>query len=155
MHARRILRHGAALVACVYLVLGIQCAFCHSTVDNSLAPGIGRRLDGWANRDLNVGAIVGLSPNLDPVAGLLHTDVATVKTVLNSWGPGKFDAELFMDGKAFQPQQVTDGVVTGTNVSGATLLPNAFGLAGYNQHTWTGAWGTVTYWNAFVANIEM
>lgn len=135
--------------------MGIQCALCHSTVDNSLAFGIGHRLDGWANRDLNVGAIVALAPNLQPVATLLGTDVATVKTVLNSWGPGKFDAELFLDGKAFNPQQVTDGVVTGTNVPGATLIPNAFGLAGFNQHTWTGAWGTVTYWNAFVANLEM
>jgi len=135
--------------------VGIQCALCHSTVDNSLTFGIGHRLDGWANRDLNVGAITALAPNLQPIGDLLGTDVATVKTVLNSWGPGKFDAELLLDGKAFNPQQVTDGVVTGTNVSGATLLPNAFGLAGYNQHTWTGAWGTVTYWNAFVANIEM
>ena len=124
--------------------MGIQCALCHSTVDNSFAPGIGHRLDGWANRDLNVGVIVGLSPNLQPVADLLGVDVATVKTVLNSWGPGKFDAELFLDGKAFQP----DGR------SGATLLPPAFGLAGVNLHTWTG-WGSVTYWNAFVANLEM
>ncbi len=135
--------------------MGITCALCHSTVDNSLAFGIGHRLDGWANRDLNVGAIVSLSPNLKPVADLLGTDEATVRTVLNSWGPGKFDAELFLDGKAFNPQQVTDGVVTGTNVSGATLLPNAFGLAGFNQHTWTGAWGSIPYWNAFVANLEM
>ncbi len=135
--------------------VGIQCALCHSTVDNSLTLGIGHRLDGWANRDLNVGAIAPLSPNLQPAADLLGTDVATVKTVLNSWGPGKFDAELLLDGKAFNPQQVTDGVVTGTNVSGATLLPNALGLAGYNQHTWTGAWGTVSYWNAFVANLAM
>src|SRR5207247_1962651 len=131
--------------------VGIQCALCHSTVDNSLTFGIGHRLDGWANRDLNVGAITALAPNLQPIGDLLGTDVTTVKTVLNSWGPGKFDAELLLDGKAFNPQQVTDGVVTGTNVSGATLLPNAFGLAGYNQHTWTGAWGTVTYWTAFVA----
>src|SRR5205814_3318449 len=108
-----------------------------------------------ANRDLNIGAIAALSPNLQPVADLLGTDVATVRNVLNSWGPGKFDAELFLDGKAFNPQQVTDGVITGTNVSGATLIPNAFGLAGFNQHTWTGAWGTVTYWNAFVANLEL
>ncbi len=135
--------------------MGIQCALCHSTVDNSLAFGIGHRLDGWANRDLNVGAIVSLAPNLQPVADLLGTDVATVKTVLGSWGPGKFDAELFLDGKAFNPQQITDGQVTGTNVSGATLLPNAYDLAGYNQHTWTGAWGTVTYWNAFVAILQM
>src|SRR5262249_48568928 len=100
--------------------MGIQCALCHSTVDNSMAPGIGHRLDGWANRDLNVGAIIGLSPNLDPLAALLHTDVATVKSVLASWGPGKFDAELFMDGKAFGPD----------SVSGAVLIPPAFGLAG-------------------------
>ncbi|HLK53859.1 MAG TPA: hypothetical protein VKU42_10395, partial [Candidatus Angelobacter sp.] len=62
--------------------MGIQCALCHSTVDNAFAPGIGHRLDGWANRDLNVGAIVGLSPNLQPVADVLGVDVATVKTVL-------------------------------------------------------------------------
>jgi cytochrome c5 len=124
--------------------VGIQCALCHSTVDNAFAPGIGHRLDGWANRDLNVGAIVGLSPNLQPVADLLGVDVPTVKTVLNSWGPGHFDAELFMDGKAFRP----DGK------SAATLIPPAFGLAGVNLHTWTG-WGSVTYWNAFVANLEM
>ncbi len=124
--------------------VGIQCSLCHSTVDNSLAPSIGHRLDGWANRDLNVGAIVAAAPNLQPVADLLGTDVATVRAVLNSWGPGKFDAELFMDGKAFRP----DGK------SAATLIPPAFGLAGVNLHTWTG-WGSVPYWNAFVANLEM
>ncbi len=124
--------------------VGIQCALCHSTVDNAFAPGIGHRLDGWANRDLNVGAIVGLAPNLQPVADVLGVDVATVKTVLASWGPGKFDAELFMDGKAFRP----DGG------SGSVLIPPAFGLAGVNLHTWTG-WGSVPYWNAFVANLEM
>jgi hypothetical protein len=88
--------------------IGIECAFCHSTVDDSFAPGIGRRLDGWANRDLNV------------------------------------DAAVFLDGKAFRP----DGR------SAATLIPPAFGLAGVNLHTFTG-WGSVTYWNAFVANLEM
>ncbi len=124
--------------------IGIECALCHSTVDDSFAPGIGKRLDGWPNRDLNVGAIVGLSPNLQPVATLLGVDVPTVKTVLASWGPGKFDAELFMDGKAFRP----DGK------SGSTLIPPAFGLAGVNLHTFEG-WGSVTYWNAFVANLEM
>jgi hypothetical protein len=134
--------------------MGIQCAFCHSMVDDSLAPGIGHRLDGWANRDLNVGAIIAAAPNLQPVADLLKTDVATVRAVLNSWGPGKFDAELFMDGKAFNPQQISNGVVTGTNVAGATLIPPAFGLAGVNLHTWTG-WGSVPHWNAFVANLEM
>jgi hypothetical protein len=124
--------------------VGIQCALCHSTVDNRLAPGIGRRLDGWANRDLNVGAVVALSPSVQPFVDLLQVDAATVRLVLNSWGPGKFDAELALDGKAFQP----DGR------SAATLIPPAFGLAGVNLHTWTG-WGGVAHWNAFVANLEM
>jgi hypothetical protein len=124
--------------------VGIQCALCHSTVDNAFAPGIGHRLDGWANRDLNVGAIIALSPNLQPVADVLEVDVATVKAVLNSWGPGRFDAELFMDGKAFRPDGKT----------AAVLIPPAFGLAGVNLHTYTG-WGSVPYWNAFVANLEM
>ena len=70
-----------------------------------------------------------------------------MRTVLNSWGAGKFDAELFLDGKAFNPQQVSHGVVTGTNVFGATMIPNAFDLPGFNQHTWTGAWGTVSNLN--------
>ena len=135
--------------------VGITCALCHSTVDNSLAFGIGERLDGWANRDLNVGAIVAAAPDLSAFTSLLGVDLTTLKTVLMSWGPGKFDAEIGLDGKAFNPQQVTDGVVTGTHVPGATLIPNAFGLAGFNQHTWTGAWGTVTYWNALVATLEM
>jgi hypothetical protein len=147
--------------------VGIQCSLCHSTVDDSdpalcagqLTPNpgtgcIGHRLDGWANRDLNVGAIVALAPDLSAIADLLSTDQATVRKVLNSWGPGKFDAELLLDGKAFNPQQVTDGVVTGTNVSGASLIPPAFGLGGVNLHTWIG-WGSVPHWNAFVANLEM
>ena len=134
--------------------MGIQCALCHSTVDNSFAPGIGNRLDGWANRDLNVGKIVSLAPDLSPFENLLGVDRATVVAVLESWGPGKFDAELILDGKAFNPQQVTDRMTTGVNVPGATLLPPAFGLAGVNLHTWTG-WGSVPYWNAFVANLEM
>ena len=134
--------------------IGITCALCHSTVDDSFAPGIGRRLDGWANRDLDVGAIVALSPDLSPFETLLGVDRDTVVAVLNSWGPGKYDAELNLDGKAFNPQQVTNGVVTGTNVSGATLLPPAFGLAGVNLHTYTG-WGSVPYWNAYVANLQM
>ena len=124
--------------------VGIQCALCHSSVDNSFAPGIGHRLDGWANRDLNVGAIIALAPDLSPVTELLQVDDATVRQVLHSWGPGKFDAEVFLDGKAFRP----DGK------SAATLIPPAFGLAGVNLHTWTG-WGGVSHWNAFVANLEM
>jgi len=135
--------------------VGITCALCHSAVDNSLTFGVGHRLDGWANRDLDVGKIIAAAPDVSPFANLLGVSQATVRAVLNSWGPGKFDAELLLDGKAFNPQQVTDGVVTGTNVPGATLIPNAYGLAGFNQHTWTGAWGTVSYWNAFVAALEM
>jgi hypothetical protein len=135
--------------------VGITCALCHSTVDNSLSFGIGRRLDGWANRDLDVGKIIASAPDLSAFTTLLGVSRATLETALKSWGPGKFDAELALDGKAFNPQQVTDGVVTGTNVSAATLIPNAFGLAGFNQHTWTGAWGSVPYWNAFVAVLEM
>ncbi|HEX6850322.1 MAG TPA: hypothetical protein VF139_02860 [Candidatus Polarisedimenticolaceae bacterium] len=124
--------------------IGLQCAFCHSTVDDSLAPGIGRRLDGWANRDLDVGAIVSLAPNLQPIADLLQVDVPTVRTVLASWGPGRFDAVLDKDGKAFRP----DGKQAGT------LIPPSFGLAGINLHTWTG-FGSVPYWNAYVAATEM
>ena len=129
--------------------VGITCALCHSTTDNSFAPGIGNRLDGWAARDLNVGAIIALSPSVQPFVDLLRLaqpgiNAAAVRAVLRSWGPGKFDAELLLDGKAFRP----DGK------SAATLIPPAFGLAGVNLHTWTG-WGSVTHWNAFVANLEM
>jgi hypothetical protein len=107
--------------------VGIRCSLCHSTVDDSLAPGIGRRRDGWPNRDLNVGEIIALAPNLAPVATVLGLpDPAgqgtqdAVRTVVRAWGPGKFDAELLLDGKV-------DGK--------PTLLPAAFGLAGVNMHT--------------------
>src|SRR5690606_28541985 len=83
--------------------IGITCALCHSTVNDSFAPGIGQRLDGWANRDLNVGAIVALAPNLEPLTDRLEVDEDTVREVLNSWGPGKYDAQLNMDGKALRP----------------------------------------------------
>src|SRR5690606_15846545 len=75
--------------------VGITCALCHSTVNDTLAPGIGHRLDGWANLDLNVGAIFGLSPDLSVVNGLLGTSDAQTREVLASWGPGRFDAVLF------------------------------------------------------------
>jgi hypothetical protein len=113
-------------------------------VDDSFAPGIGKRLDGWPNRDLNVGAIIALAPDLSPFTEQLGVDDATVRKVLSGWGVGKFDAELLLDGKASRP----DGT------SSATLLPAAFGLAGVALHTWTG-WGAVTHWNALVANLEM
>ena len=124
--------------------IGIQCALCHTAVDNSLAPGIGHRLDGWANRDLNVGAIINLAPDLSAVATLLGVDEPTVRKVLTAWGPGKFDAELLLDGKGFRPDGKT----------AATLIPPAFGLAGVNLHTNTG-WGSVSHWNGLVANLEM
>jgi hypothetical protein len=124
--------------------IGIRCSLCHSTVDDSFMKGIGRRLDGWPNRDLDVGAIVALAPTLKPFADQLRVDEATVRKVLKSWGPGKYDAELNQDGKAFRP----DGK------SAATLLPAAFGLAGINQHTYNG-WGSVPYWNAYVATTQM
>ncbi len=120
--------------------VGIQCALCHSTVDDSFVPGmagIGRRLDGWANRDLDIGQIVNFAPDLAAVNALLGTTDEQTREVLTSWGPGKFDAELFLDGQ-----------------NSPTLIPPAFGLKGMNLHTWTG-WGSVTHWNAFVANLEM
>lgn len=125
--------------------IGITCALCHSNVDDAFAPGIGHRLDGYPNSDLNVGAIVSLAPDKKAITTLLGVDEATVNKVLASWGPGRFDAELFLDGKAFRPDGKT----------AAVLIPPAFGLSGVNLHTWTGDWGNVTYWNAFVANLEM
>ena len=135
--------------------VGIQCALCHSTVDNSFAPGIGRRLDGWANRDLRVGDIIASAPDLTPFVDLLkvvHPSITAedVRMVLRAWGPGKFDAELILDGKFFNPATVNlppQGVT-------APLIPPAFGLGGVTLHTWTG-WGSIPHWNAFVANLEM
>lgn len=107
--------------------IGITCALCHSTVDNSVAPGVGRRLDGWPNRDLNVGAIVALSPALP----------AAAKAVFNSWGPGKYDAEFSRDG-----------------INSPVVIPPAFGLRGVALETYTGE-GPVSYWNAYVAVTQM
>jgi hypothetical protein len=124
--------------------VGITCAICHSTVDDSFAPGIGHRLDGWPNRDLNIGKIISLAPYLKPLTDRLGVDEDDLKKVLTSWGPGKYDAELLHDGKAFRPDGKT----------AATLLPPAFGQAGLNSHTYTG-WGSVSHWNAYVANTQM
>ncbi|HEY7236756.1 MAG TPA: hypothetical protein VH539_21530 [Gemmatimonadaceae bacterium] len=107
--------------------LGITCALCHSTVDNSFAPGIGHRLDGWPNHDLNVGAIVALSPAIP----------ASLKTILNSWGPGKYDPRTNIDGK---------------NIP--AVIPPAYGLRGVAKEIYTGD-DTISYWNAYVAVTQM
>jgi cytochrome c553 len=108
--------------------LGVTCALCHSTVDNSLAPGIGRRLDGWPNRDLQPGLILSLSPALQAPA---------VHAVLTSWGKGKYDARWNHDGK-----------------NDPVMIPPAYGLAGTNLATYTGE-GDISYWNAYVAVTQM
>ena len=107
--------------------VGITCALCHTQVDNSFAPGIGRRLDGWPNRDLNVGAIVALSPALTPAQ----------KAVYGSWGPGMYDPRFNIDGK-----------------NTPIVIPPAFGLRHVALETYTGD-GPVSYWNAYVAITQM
>jgi mono/diheme cytochrome c family protein len=92
-----------------------------------------------------VGAIISLAPDKKAITDLLGVDEATLNKVLASWGPGRFDAEVFLDGKGLRPDGKT----------GAVLIPAALGLLGVNNHTSSGAWGDVTYWNAFVANLEM
>jgi cytochrome c5 len=107
--------------------LGVTCALCHSTVDNSVMAGIGRRKDGWPNRDLNVGAIIALSAALP----------ADKKAVYQSWGPGKYDPRYNQDGK-----------------STPLVLPPAYGLAHVTNETYT-AEGPISYWNAYVAVTQM
>ena len=107
--------------------LGVTCALCHSTVDDSVAPGIGRRLDGWPNRDLNAGAIIALSPVLSTAQ----------KAVYNSWGPGMHDPRFNIDG-----------------LNTPIVIPPAYGLAGIRNETYT-ADGPVSYWNAYVAVTQM
>ncbi len=121
--------------------IGVTCALCHSTVDNSFTPGIGHRLDGWPNRDLNVGLIISLSPAI-PAPGLGSPD----KSVFQSWGPGKFDARLhFFDGTTFHPLfSPTDPAV----------IAPAFGLKGVGFETFTGD-GVVAYWNNYVGVTQM
>jgi hypothetical protein len=116
--------------------LGVTCALCHSSVDNSLAPGIGRRLDGWANTDLNVGVIVALSPALD----------AATKAEFRTWGPGKYDPRHH----AFN----------GTNIiplnspSLPVVIPPIYGLSGVGFETYTGD-GPISYWNSYVGVTQM
>jgi cytochrome c5 len=107
--------------------LGVTCALCHSTVDNSVMPGIGHRKDGWPNRDLNVGAIIALSPALD----------AEKKAVYSSWGLGKYDPRYNQDGK-----------------NTPLVLPSAYGLPRIKNETYT-AEGPISYWNAYVAVTQM
>ena len=114
--------------------VGVTCALCHSTVDDSIAPGIGRRLDGWPNRTLNVGAIIALSPAL------------TDKSPYTSWGPGKYDARFHaFDGTSFIQLNTTSLPV---------LIPPAFGLQGVGFETYTGD-GPISYWNNYVAVTQM
>jgi mono/diheme cytochrome c family protein len=108
--------------------VGITCALCHSTVDNSFAPGIGKRLDGWPNHDLNPGAIIALSPAL----------TAAQKAVYNSWGTGKYDARFNFDGK-----------------NGPSVIPPAYGLLGVHSVTYTGDGSEISYWNRYVAVTQM
>jgi hypothetical protein len=124
--------------------LGIQCALCHSIVDNSFAQGIGRRLDGWPNRDLDVGAIVAAAPDLSAISGPLGVSDDALRTVLRGWGRGKFDALVNLDGKVTRP----DGGAA------AVLIPPLFGLEGVGLMTWNG-WGGIGVWVPLVIVLEM
>jgi len=108
--------------------VGVTCALCHSTVDDSFAKGIGKRLDGWPNRDLNPGAIIALSPALD----------AAKKAVYNSWGPGKYDPRFNQDGQ-----------------NGPQVIPPAYGLNGIHRITSTGDGDDIAYWNRYVGVTQM
>jgi len=108
--------------------VGITCALCHSTVDDSFAPGIGKRLDGWPNRDLNPGAIIALSPALS----------AATKLVYNSWGKGKYDPRFNQDG-----------------MNGPQVIPPAYGLSGIHRITSTGDGEDIAYWNRYVGVTQM
>jgi len=116
--------------------LGVTCALCHSSVDNSFAPGIGKRLDGWANRDLNVGAIVALSPALNEAT----------KAEFRSWGPGKYDPR----------HHAFDGInlIPLNRSSLPVLIPPIYGLRGVGFETYT-ADGPISYWNSYVGVSQM
>jgi len=116
--------------------IGITCALCHSTVDNSFTAGIGKRLDGWPNRDLNVGAILGLSPALDPA----------LKAEFSTWGPGRYDPR----------HHAFDGtnIIPLNSPTLPVLIPPAYGLRGVGFETYTGD-GTISYWNSYVGVSQM
>ncbi len=124
--------------------LGLQCSFCHSTVDDSFTAGIGHLLDGWPNRNLNPGAIIATSPNLAAFASILGTTADVLTTTLNSWGPGKFDAFIILDGKTARP----DGGPA------ATLIPALFDVRGLGLVTWNG-YGSLATWLPVVINLEL
>ena len=116
--------------------VGITCALCHSTVDDSFAPGIGKRLDGWANTTLNPGAIIALSPAIS------ETD----KAIYGSWGPGKYDPRFrIFDGASPLPLNSPTLPV---------VIPPAFGLEGVGFETFNGD-GPIWYWNNYVAVTQM
>lgn len=117
--------------------IGITCALCHSTVDDSAASGIGTRLDGWPNRDLDPGAIIALTPGLPALAAALGVDTESARSALESWGPGRYDARFNLDGE-----------------SHPVLIPPAYGLADVALETYTGE-GPISYWNAYVAVTQM
>ncbi len=123
--------------------MGITCALCHSTVDDSFAPGIGKRKDGWPNTDLNVGNILGFVKN-EALADILKVDVPTFNSVVNNWGPGRFAPVLLLDGKVTKPNGDLATVV----------IPPAYGLQGIEKETYTG-WGEVSYWNRFIGVLDM
>jgi hypothetical protein len=108
--------------------VGTTCALCHSTVDNSFSPGIGKRLDGWPNRDLNPGAIIALSPAVS----------AANKAIYNSWGAGKYDPRFNQDG-----------------FNGPQVIPPAYGLFGVHRITSTGDGDEIAYWNRYVSVTQM
>ena len=116
--------------------IGITCALCHSTVDNSLTTGIGHRLDGWSNRDLNVGAIVALSPALPDA----------LKAEFRTWGPGKYDPR----------HHAFDGMnlIALNSPSLPIVIPSIFGLKGVGFETFTGD-GPISYWNSYVGVGQM
>jgi hypothetical protein len=116
--------------------VGITCALCHSSVDDSFAPGIGKRLDGWANTDLNVGAIVALSPALD----------AATKAEFRTWGPGKYDPRHhYFNGTSIVPLNTPSLPI---------VIPAIYGLRGVGFETVTGD-GPISYWNAYVGVGQM
>jgi len=124
--------------------VGIRCALCHSTVDDGFTYGIGHRLDGFANRDLDFGGLVNLAPDLTAFAANLGFDDATLRKTFAAWGKGRFDAALLLDGQGFR----ADGSTT------ATLVPPTFGLAGVEGSGYTG-FGSVAYTSAFFAVVQM